>query len=275
MQGTKPNFLMASRFQRPNRGRDALGPGDDAGTGRHPPREPPRASPFEGGVLSVQDPAWDLWRPGPGRQPGGRGADMQGTKPNFLMASRFQRPNRGRDALGPGDDAGTGRHPPREPPRASPFEGGVLSVQDPAWDLWRPGPSRQPGGRGADMQGTKPNFLMASRFQRPNRGRDALGPGDDAGTGRHPPREPPRASPFEGGVLSVQDPAWDLWRPGPRASRPRTARSAVPLRDASPAGKRLFPARPRLGPGDDAKSGRPPRWEAPCASRFHGGGPSP
>ena len=47
-----------------------------------------------------------------------------------------------------------------------------------------------------------PTFLIAGRFQRPNRGRDALGPGSRLGR---------------------------AWCSGPRASRPRTARGACPL----------------------------------------------
>ena len=47
------------------------------------------------------------------------------------------------------------------------------------------------------MQQT-PKLPMENALQRPNRGRDALAPGDNAKPRRHPRREVPCASRFEG-----------------------------------------------------------------------------
>ena len=60
--------------------------------------------------------------------------------------------------------------------------------------------------------------------------------------GRMPTAQSRAGRPRSGGLRQVR-----AWIPGPRASRPRTARSAVPPRDRCPLGKPLFPARPRPG----------------------------
>ena len=128
----------------------------------------------------------------------------------------------------------------------------------------------------------------------PNRGRDALGPGATPGPGvirgprplprtegilpshgaqRRPPKRAHAHRPIEGGTPSVREPrpvlasSPDRGRsPGPRASCPRTARSAV-----APSG-RMPTAQSRAGrprSGSHARSWRHPRTEAAPPDRGH------
>ena len=153
------------------------GPGDNAETQRDAPDRghlalARRAAPYLHAIAATWESPLFPARPRPGgRGGGGVVARIQQT-PKLPMESALQRPNRGRDALAPGDNAGAGG---RRGSRGTTPE---------------PGDDAGAGGRRRG-RGTTP------------------GPGDDAGAGGQ-----------------RRDPAG---RPGARASRPRTARSAVSL----------------------------------------------
>ena len=285
----------AGSFRRPNRGQDALGPEDPlrsrepAGAGVAPRTEgvPPSHGAQRRSSRRCKPPRRTLVSCLSAPRRAGVGTSMEQI-PKPPLEGAFQQPNRGQDALAPGFRSfrATTHGARASRPRTARSAVGP-SIGHPMGNTPVPCTSApRCAGMEARMKQI-PKHPLEGAFRPPNRGRDALVPGDNAGAvGQRRDqagRPGPRAScPLEGAfrwpnrgrdALAPGDNAGAVGqrrdqagRPGPRASCPLEGAFRPPNR-----------GRDALAPGDNAgavgqrrdQAGRPgPRASCPLEGAF-------